>query len=214
MRFNSENIGCKITSKTRPRNTFSTLSQIIYFQHTNISDTDIMSQVSDSHSAEFPPSEERRFRQRLSSINIAVGWVFLSGLNIRCQFVYPNHIVVLPQIVPFDFGEDEINAMDMVSASCTVNKGDLPMKISWTRNGRQLFSNDGISISRTNQRISILSIESVRDRHSGNYSCVAENLAGSVNYTTSLWVNGTHLRAKLIPFRVDQSFVQYFVQSV
>lgn len=104
--------------------------------------------------------------------------------------------------------------MDMVSASCTVNKGDLPMKISWTRNGRQLFSNDGISISRTNQRISILSIESVRDRHSGNYSCVAENLAGSVNYTTSLWVNGTDLRTKLIPFRVDQCFVQYFVQSV
>lgn len=99
-------------------------------------------------------------------------------------------MVVLPQIVPFDFGEDEINAMDMVSASCTVNKGDLPMKITWTRNGRQLFSNDGISISRTNQRISILSIESVRDRHSGNYSCVADNLAGSVNYTTSLWVNG------------------------
>lgn len=81
--------------------------------------------------------------------------------------------------------------MDMVSASCTVNKGDLPLNIIWKRNGRQLFSDDGISISRTNQRISILSIESVRDRHSGNYSCLAENLAGSVNYTKSLWVNGT-----------------------
>lgn len=97
----------------------------------------------------------------------------------------------MPQVVPFDFGEDEINAMDMVSASCTVNKGDLPVKIYWLRNGHPIFSNDGISISRTNQRISILSIESVRDRHSGNYSCIAENKAGSVNITTSLWVNGT-----------------------
>lgn len=80
--------------------------------------------------------------------------------------------------------------MDMVSASCTVNKGDLPLKITWMRNDNLIFSNDGISISRTNQRISILSIESVRDRHSGNYTCIAENSAGSVNYSTPLWVNG------------------------
>lgn len=78
----------------------------------------------------------------------------------------------MPQIVPFDFGEDEINAMDMVSASCTVNKGDLPMKITWTRNNQSIYTNDGVSISRTNQRISILSIESVRDRHSGDYTCM------------------------------------------
>lgn len=100
---------------------------------------------------------------------------------------------VLPQIVPFDFGKDEINAMDMVSASCTVNKGDLPLRISWQRNNQSIYSNDGISISRTNQRISILSIESVRDRHSGAYTCIAENSGGSVNYTTSLWVNGIEL---------------------
>lgn len=98
--------------------------------------------------------------------------------------------IVLPQIVPFDFGDEEINAMDMVSASCTVNKGDLPVKISWQRDNRKLTSNDGISISRTNQRISILSIESVRGRHSGNYTCTAENAAGIVNYTASLRVNG------------------------
>lgn len=118
--------------------------------------------------------------------------------------------------MPFDFGEDEINAMDMVSASCTVNKGDLPIKITWKRNGRQLFSNDGISIIRSNQRISILSIESVRDRHSGNYSCVADNAAGSVNYTTTLWVNGTDTDSKLVPFfifdRIDFSSasIHYF----
>lgn len=80
--------------------------------------------------------------------------------------------------------------MDMVSASCTVSKGDLPMEIRWLHNGQRPISNNGISISRTNQRISILSIESAQDYHSGNYSCVAENAAGSVNYTASLWVNG------------------------
>lgn len=113
------------------------------------------------------------------------------------SFLLPKHQIkmqsylVLPQIVPFNFGDDEINAMDMVSASCTVNKGDFPINIYWTRNGHKIFSNDGISISRTNQRISILSIESVRDRHAGNYSCVAENKAGSVELSADLWVNGT-----------------------
>lgn len=82
--------------------------------------------------------------------------------------------------------------MDMVSASCTVNKGDLPINIYWTRNGVKQFSNDGISISRTNQRISVLSIESVRDRHAGNYTCIAENKAGVVELSIYLWVNGTN----------------------
>lgn len=99
---------------------------------------------------------------------------------------------VLPQIVHFDFGDEEINSMDMVSASCTVNKGDLPISIYWTRgDGQKIFSNDGISISRTNKRMSVLSIESVRDRHSGAYTCVAENEAGVVQHTAVLSVNGT-----------------------
>lgn len=82
--------------------------------------------------------------------------------------------------------------MDMVSASCTVNKGDLPVEIHWKRNGHKIFSNDGISISRTNKRMSVLSIESVRDRHSGEYTCVAENSAGVVEHTAMLSVNGTY----------------------
>lgn len=98
---------------------------------------------------------------------------------------------VLPQIVPFDFGDEEINSMDMVSASCTVNKGDLPVHIHWTRDGYKIFTNDGISISRTNKRMSVLSIESVRDRHSGNYTCVVENAAGVVQHSAELSVNGT-----------------------
>lgn len=125
---------------------------------------------------------------KLSSYISARRNIFINSSNISHKCI----LVVLPQIVPFDFGTEEINAMDMVSASCTVNKGDIPLKITWMRNNQPIYSNDGVSISRTNQRISILSIESVRDRHSGNYSCIATNSGGSVNYTTSLWVNGTH----------------------
>lgn len=107
---------------------------------------------------------------------------------------------MLPQIVHFDFGDEEINSMDMVSASCTVNKGDLPVDIYWKRDGHKIFTNDGISISRTNKRMSVLSIESVRDRHSGEYTCVVENAAGVVQHSAILSVNGI-VRHKL-RFRV------------
>ena len=92
--------------------------------------------------------------------------------------------------MPFDFGNDDVNAMDMVSAYCTVNQGDLPIDIHWRFNGQKLFTNDGILVSRSSPRISVLSIESVRGRHSGNYSCVAENAAGSAEHTAPLSVNG------------------------
>ncbi|XP_055593981.1 cell adhesion molecule Dscam2 isoform X30 [Uranotaenia lowii] len=99
-------------------------------------------------------------------------------------------VMVLPQIMPFDFGNDPINAQDMVSAYCTVNKGDLPMQIRWSKNNQPIDgSSEGISVSRTNQRISVLSIESVRDIHGGNYSCTAENKAGRVQHTATLFVN-------------------------
>lgn len=106
------------------------------------------------------------------------------------SYIYLRSFVVLPQIVPFDFGDESINAMDMVSAYCTVNKGDLPVDISWKRNDHKLYTNDGILISKTSQRISVLSIESVRDRHSGNYTCVAENSAGIAQHSAQLFVNG------------------------
>jgi hypothetical protein len=97
---------------------------------------------------------------------------------------------VLPQIVPFDFGAEAINSMDMVSAYCTVNKGDTPIEISWKFNNQTLYTNNGVLVSRTSQRISVLSIESVKHRHSGNYTCIAANFAGTVQHTAMLYVNG------------------------
>jgi hypothetical protein len=99
-------------------------------------------------------------------------------------------LLVLPQIVPFDFGDEEINSMDMVSASCTVNKGDTPIEISWKFNNQTLRTNNGVLISRTSQRMSVLTIESVKHRHTGNYTCIAVNFAGMVQHTAVLSVNG------------------------
>lgn len=112
---------------------------------------------------------------------------------------------VLPQIVPFELnGAEQINLDEMLSATCTVSKGDIPLTITWTHtdtNGveRELSTDDGIVITRTNQRISILSIEAVKARHRGNYSCIAKNRGGIASHSGTLFVNGEDhiLRSKL-----------------
>uniref|UniRef100_A0A182S9C1 Ig-like domain-containing protein n=1 Tax=Anopheles maculatus TaxID=74869 RepID=A0A182S9C1_9DIPT len=101
-----------------------------------------------------------------------------------------EHVTQLLVNVPFDFGSEEIFSLDTVSVSCTVSKGDSPVDIRWQFNGNHLTTNNGVLISRQTQRTSFLTIESVRDRHTGNYSCIAENPAGHAIHTASLFVNG------------------------
>lgn len=97
---------------------------------------------------------------------------------------------VPPQIIPFEFLDDPINSGDMSSLTCTVSKGDFPINISWTLNGKEVGVFGGISTFRTNQRISQLSLDSASEEHSGNYTCVAKNAAGVATHTASLHVNG------------------------
>lgn len=98
---------------------------------------------------------------------------------------------MLPQIIPFDFGDEPINSGDMTSLMCTVSKGDLPVKISWMHNNKTINEADGISINKVNKKLSTLSIESVQAIHVGEYSCVATNKAGTTRYSSYLHVNGT-----------------------
>lgn len=84
----------------------------------------------------------------------------------------------------------------MVSAMCTVNKGDFPIDINWIHSDlsgdeRKLISNDGVVITRNNQRISMLSIEAVKARHRGNYTCIASNKAGVAQHSVQLFINGS-----------------------
>lgn len=96
-----------------------------------------------------------------------------------------------PQIIPFNFGEDPVNAGDMTSIQCTVNKGDFPITIEWYFNNIRLEKMSfGILISVTSKRISTLSIESITAQHGGLFTCVASNNAGNTNYTSELIVNG------------------------
>ncbi len=98
----------------------------------------------------------------------------------------------------FNFGEEQINLNDWISTMCSVNKGDLPIQITWilTDNSGQekiLTTDDGIVITRTNPRSSMLSIEQVKPHHRGNFTCRVSNKGGNTQYSTYLHINGFYI---------------------
>ncbi|XP_029035479.1 Down syndrome cell adhesion molecule-like protein Dscam2 isoform X13 [Osmia bicornis bicornis] len=108
-------------------------------------------------------------------------------------------VMVAPQLAPFTFGEEAANAGEMATVQCAVIKGDLPVKIVWSLNGRHIdvgrvsgdhgYDIPDIVVSRSSKRISTLTIDSVAARHAGEYSCTAINAAGSARHTSVLSVN-------------------------
>lgn len=105
--------------------------------------------------------------------------------------------IVLPQINPFSFGDDEMKLDDSVSATCTILRGDLPVKIWWTLSDSyeslseyNISTNDGIVITKAGNKLSVLNIEAVKARHRGNYSCYAKNKAGVAKHSAYLAISG------------------------
>lgn len=102
----------------------------------------------------------------------------------------------MPAIAPFSFGEDEFNIDEYASATCSISKGDLPVKIFWSFNGgsietqHNLTSDDGVAITRNSPRMSMLVLDAVKGRHRGNYTCNAQNRAGIASYSSYLSING------------------------
>jgi len=89
-----------------------------------------------------------------------------------------------------------VNLDDSVAVTCIIIKGDTPLNIWWSLFDpelgfeRNLTTNDGVVITRTNQKMSMLAIEAVKARHRGNYTCHAHNRAGVAEYSAHLATNG------------------------
>ncbi|XP_072765904.1 Down syndrome cell adhesion molecule 1 isoform X46 [Anoplolepis gracilipes] len=99
-------------------------------------------------------------------------------------------VMVSPQIAPISFGEEPVNAGDLVSVQCVVTKGDSPLEITWTFDGRPIQSyHSDVIVSDSGKRVKQLTIESVAARHAGEYTCVASNAAGSISHSVTLDVN-------------------------
>lgn len=83
-----------------------------------------------------------------------------------------------------------MNYDETISVTCTVSGGDLPIFFEWTLNGEEIDSNSDILIEKRGKRISSLMIESLKAKHAGNYTCRAKNVAGIVEHSSRLIVNG------------------------
>lgn len=71
-----------------------------------------------------------------------------------------------------------------------MTRGDLPLSISWLKDGRSMGPSERVTITNMEQFSSILMIESLSPDHNGNYSCVARNMAAEVSHTQRLVVHG------------------------
>lgn len=102
----------------------------------------------------------------------------------------------MPAIAPFSFGEDEFNIEESALATCSITKGDLPVTIWWSFDGGSietnynLTSDEGVTITRTSPKISMLVIDAVKGRHRGNYTCFAQNRGGFAAHSSYLSING------------------------
>lgn len=97
---------------------------------------------------------------------------------------------VLPRISPFTFEESPVQAGSYTSVQCSAAEGDLPITFEWSLNGKIVDNYPEITIDKVGKRSSILTIESASYNLSGNYSCKANNKAGSSEYIAQLYING------------------------
>lgn len=120
-----------------------------------------------------------------------------SALHI-CHVVFRNEIVIAtsplssfvsvpPFIQPFEFPRFSIG--QRVFIPCVVVSGDLPITITWQKDGRPIPASLGVTIDNidftSSLRISNLSL-----MHNGNYTCIARNDAAAVEHQSQLIVRG------------------------
>jgi Immunoglobulin domain len=113
-----------------------------------------------------------------------------------------------------------MNLDDTASTICSVTKGDLPIHIWWTFvddfNGleRNLSTNDGLMITRNSPKVSMLTIDAVKARHRGNYTCHAHNKAGISQHSAFLFINGLSKTSNPFTCPYNNLSIQQFLQFV
>ena len=83
-----------------------------------------------------------------------------------------------------------MNEGDFAQVVCIVSNGDEPLSLTWSLKGAVINSEPSISTTLLGTRTSMLTIQSVGYRHSGDYTCSATNQAGSRSSSATLKVNG------------------------
>ncbi|XP_076177347.1 cell adhesion molecule Dscam2 isoform X9 [Ptiloglossa arizonensis] len=129
--------------------------------------------------------------------------------NFTSQRSVEVRVLVPPRISPFYF-ENGVTEGMRTQLMCTTSQGDQPFNITWLMDDRPIQVRPGdvgsassssggsnAAVVQTGNNIqisdyppfsSILTINNVSARHSGNYTCQISNVAGLAEYSTSLSV--------------------------
>lgn len=103
-----------------------------------------------------------------------------------------SHLATVPpKVQPFSLRKD-LALGERVSVQCTVNGGDLPLMVTWSKDGEAAERIPGVEVRQLDQYSSILSITRLAAIHTGNYTCTAANDAATVTHTVLLRVNGNY----------------------
>lgn len=94
---------------------------------------------------------------------------------------------VPPLIQPFEFPPASIG--QLLYIPCVVSSGDMPIRITWRKDGQVIISGSGVTIE-SKEFMSSLQISSVSLKHNGNYTCIASNAAATVSRERQLIVRG------------------------
>jgi len=110
----------------------------------------------------------------------------LSSRRRRFCFLFPAP----PEVTPFYFSE--LTEGSRVQVACTVHQGDLPLNLTWLKDGGPVYRGPGaVAVTPFNAYSTILTMNNVSRSDTGDYTCVAANPVHSATYTAHLNVNGT-----------------------
>lgn len=112
-------------------------------------------------------------------------------LGFSLSFILSLTLLVPPLIQPFDFPPTSIGKLMYIA--CVVSSGDMPIRITWRKDGQEIVPSSGITID-TKEFMSSLQISKVSLKHNGNYTCIASNDAATVSTERQLTVTGKQTR--------------------
>ncbi|XP_076325900.1 cell adhesion molecule Dscam1-like [Tachypleus tridentatus] len=94
--------------------------------------------------------------------------------------------VLIPPVIEPIFIPTGLEEGSRSKILCSVTKGDTPIRISWLKDGKPVPSYLQVKESVIDEYSSFLTFPRLLPKHAGNYTCVAENEAGCINYTASM----------------------------